>query len=153
MFSQTCEIRNTRCAESRQAVSGWKTGKRSETKYRTRHSKAPIVVVPGQSSQKFGGCAGFDVLTEFEYPNCCSVSVTGGLVWNLRVVSPGAHVTEVNQLVDFEEGSWCNIGVKQQEVTQRCYDFGNKISLQAHCTSARLVSDVRGTNRPRQRSW
>ena len=36
---------------------------------------------------------------------------------------------EVNQLVDFEEGSWCNIGVRQQEVprwTQRCYGFGNK---------------------------
>ena len=23
---------------------------------------------------------------------------------------------EVNQLADFEEGSWCNIGVRQQEV-------------------------------------
>ena len=38
---------------------------------------------------------------------------------------------EVSQLVDFEEGSWCNIGVRQQEVprwAQRCYGFGNKDS-------------------------
>ena len=31
---------------------------------------------------------------------------------------------EVYQLIDFEEGSWCNIGVRQQ----RCYGFGNKDS-------------------------
>ena len=63
---------------------------------------------------------------------------------------------EVNQLPDFEEGSWCDIGVRQQEVpswAQRCDSFGNKDSTQVDCTSARPVSDVRGTNRPRQRSW
>ena len=32
MSSQTCEIRNVRCAESRQAASGWKAGERSETR-------------------------------------------------------------------------------------------------------------------------
>ena len=38
---------------------------------------------------------------------------------------------EANQLTDFKEGSWCNIGVRQQEVprwSQRCYGFGNKDS-------------------------